>query len=421
MMQQVSKKPLLLIFPFDVLAHNLRCLKLADQLQDYFEVKFIWSEKYHSFIQSHGYQTFDCKTFNAEYVQKCIRDFNFSWLNKADLEKIYLNQVQVLERLQPLAVLGDTMPTLKMAAEKTGIKYLSLMNGYISRHHADVHEMPSKHPLYKYVKALPTRVQDFFVEIGEQKSYRQIHEPFRALRSKYGLSKKYSYEDELEGEVNLLCDLKELFPQKWLPENYYEIPPLFYESIDEEDEIVEKLDSNKKTVFVSMGSTGEWKNVAFLNNPYFSKFNIVTAGDHNSIISAPNVIKASFVNIHDLFPHTDLVICHGGNGTIYQSLLYSIPLLCRTSHFEQQWNVNKLEKMQLGKSLDEVNELNEQIQIIEEWIIKKRTNNFVFIEDKIREALDEFPVIIDRMVEANFSEVATFYQLEKQGEAKKIA
>jgi UDP:flavonoid glycosyltransferase YjiC (YdhE family) len=420
-MQQLKRKPLLLIFPFNVLAHYLRCLTLAAKLEPFFEIQFLQTEQYSSFINERDYKTFCCKTFDADYVQACIRRFDFSWLNKEELETVYVEQVSVIENLQPYAVLGDTMPTLKMAAERTGVKYISLMNGYISRYHADVHQMPASHPLYKYVKVLPVGVQDFFVEIGEQKSYREIHRPFNEIRNKYALSKKYSYEDELEGDVNLLCDLPELFPQKKLPVGYYEIPPLFYTSNEKEDEVVRQLDKNKKTLFVSMGSTGEWQNVHFLNHPYFEKYNIVTAGDRNHIINTRGVIKAPFVNIHQLFPHTDLVICHGGNGTIYQALMYGIPLLCRTSHFEQQWNVNKLESVRLGKSLDNIKKTGDYIGAVEFWLSRKRSDNFIFIEHKIREALQNFPYYINEIIENLFSQDEQWLQIETLHETKKIA
>jgi len=404
MIQRSIKKPLLLIFPFNVLAHYLRCLKLANHLQPYFEIRFLQSAKYCSFINAGGYETFDCNTFDADNVQACIRKFDFSWLNKNDLEKIYLNQLAVIEEMRPLVILGDTMPTLKMATEKTGVKYISLLNGYISRHHADVHQMPASHPFYKYCKLLPSRVLDFLVEKGEQMSFKEIHQPFRELRNKYKLSGKHSYEDEMEGDINLLCDLPELFPQKILPAGYYHIPPLFYEEAEAKDDVAEKLDKSKKTLFASMGSTGDWSKVSFLNHSYFERYNIITAGDTTHVVNTPNVINRSFVNIHSLFPFVDLVICHGGNGTVYQALLFSIPLLCKTAHFEQQWNVHKLETLQLGKSLDAIDAMEDYVMIVEQWIGRKKSNNFGLIENQIRKAISSFPLIIDEIMKNEFYE-----------------
>ncbi|HEX8462619.1 MAG TPA: glycosyltransferase, partial [Segetibacter sp.] len=330
-------------------------------------------------------------------------------------------QEAVVEELQPAAILGDTMPTLKMVAEKTGVKYISLMNGYISRHRADVHQMPASHPLYKYCKNLPSGILNFFIEKGEQLSFKEIHRPFRELRSKYQLSKKYSYEDELEGDVNLLCDLPELFPQKILPKGYYHVPPLFYENHVLKDNVAEKTGKNKKTIFVSMGSTGDWNKARFLNHPYFQNYNIVTAGDNSRVVKGANVISRSFINIHELFPYTDLVICHGGNGTIYQALLYGIPLLCKTAHFEQQWNVHKLEQMQLGQSLDNIKKDEDAIAIVRQWLGKKKNMQLSFIESKIKEAIINFPATIDEIVQAEFYNQADSNVLNSLGQIKKIA
>lgn len=120
-----------------------------------------------------------------------------------------------------------------------------------------------------------------------------------------------------------------------------------------------------------MGSTGDWQKLSFLNDPFFKHYNIVATGDQSHILSANHIIHAPFINIHDLFPLIDLIICHGGNGTIYQALLYEVPILCKTSHCEQEWNINALEEKQLGKSLNGTTDPEQYKKIITEWIQKK--------------------------------------------------
>ena len=397
-----SNKPLLLVFPYNVMAHYLRCLQLAKYLQSHFQIKFLYSSEYALFVKQAEFETFECAALNAEKVQQSVISFDFSWLNEKDLNYIYHQQVKIIRELRPSAVLGDMSPTLKMAAEKTGVYYFSLINGYMSRYYAYVRRMPKKYPLYKIFNLLPNTLFQYFTDVGETLFFHDMHLPFSKIRKREKLASKYSYIQELEGNVNLLCDLPELFPQKDLPSNYYFIPPLYFSLKEADQNILKKLDSNKKTLFISMGSTGNWQKVAFLNNAHYHKYNLVTAGDNDKIISGSNVFAYPFINSSKLFTITDLIICHGGNGTIYQALSCGIPVLCKTSHLEQDYNVEGLERLQLGKSLDDIKSEKEYPGVIDEWVKKKGNTDLNIIKGKIIKAANRFQQTTDDILAQTF-------------------
>lgn len=398
----IQQKPLLLVFPYDVMAHYLRCLQLCKYLKPYFNIQVIYSPRYHSFVTDAGFETFECAALHAEKVQQCMLSFDFSWLNERDLNFIYQAQVKTINELKPAAVLGDMCPTLQMAAEKTGVFHFSVINGYMSRYYAYVRSMPKKYPLYKLFNLLPASLFQYFTNVGEHIFFEKMHRSFSKIRKRSALSPRYSYMQELEGDVNLVCDLHELFPQRNLPEDYFLIPPLFHQPDNNITDITEKLDENKKTLYISMGSTGNWKNVAFLNNHEYQKYNIITAGDHEKIIHGPHVFSYNFINSQKLFTVTDLVICHGGNGTIYQALKYGIPVVCKTSHLEQDYNVDGLERLHIGRSLDDISADKECYTIIEEWIKKKGNKELEYIKDKIAEANNRFEQIIEDLLNTHF-------------------
>mgnify|MGYP006335572741 FL=1 len=50
------------------------------------------------------------------------------------------------------------------------------------------------------------------------------------------------------------------------------------------------------------------------------------------------------------------MICHGGNGTIYNGILNQVYMLCLSNHFEQEWNIDAVEKNGYGLSADEFTE-----------------------------------------------------------------
>lgn len=385
-------KPLLLLFPFEQLAHYLRCLTLAKQLATHFEIRVAYSPRYAAFVAQEDLETFDCPGMNVDLVLDCVKRFDFSWINRNDLEAALQNQIAAIETWRPAIVLGDAVPTLNMAAEKTGVPYVSLMNGYMSKHYAGLRNMSWRHPLYKYFQFLPNYLAHPCIRLGEKQTFEKIHQPFRELRQQHGLLKKRSYADELEGDLNLLCDLPELFPQTNLPAHYQFIPPLLYEANTTCDVPNENRDAAKQTLFVSMGSTGDWQQVCFLNEPLFQKYNIITAGDKTGVLHGPHITALAFVNATKLFAHVDLVLCHGGNGTIYQALQAAIPALCKTAHFEQEWNVQALEKHGLGASLDGVKTAAAHMKLIEAWIGKKGSAPLRFMQQRLAAATAAEPV-----------------------------
>jgi UDP:flavonoid glycosyltransferase YjiC (YdhE family) len=246
--------------------------------------------------------------------------------------------------------------------------------------------MSWRYPLYKYFRFLPDAVLDPLTQKGEDLTFRKMHLPFAALRQQHGLLKKQSYAEETQGDLNLICDLPDLFPQRSLPENYLFIPPLQYQPEIETNNVVNKLHPGKRALFASMGSTGDWSALNFLNEPQFQQYNIITAGDSAGVVQGQNVIRMPFVAAEPLFRHIDLVLCHGGNGTVYQALQYGIPLLCKTAHFEQEWNVQALQKNGLGTSLDHVKSGREALKLVDAWSRKRGTMPFLTIQEKLGDA-----------------------------------
>jgi len=347
----------ILIFPFNLLSHYLRCLVLADSYdkKDY-RILFLHSPEYAGFVKRHGYETFSCEQFDADYVMNCAKHFDFSWLNEETLEQILLSQIAAIQQYNAAIVIGDVAPTLNMAAGYTGAQYISLLNGYMTKYYAFTRKVPRMHYSSGFLKVLPEKVADLITDFAEKMTFRKIHSPFKTIRKKYGLLPKADYISEIEGSSNLICDFPDLFPQKKLPANYSYTGPLIYQYLDQESDWLNDIPNDKPVIFVSMGSTGDWQKLIFLNDPYYSRYVIITAGDTQKYISAPHIISREFVNLSQVLQQSALMICHGGNGTIYPGIINRVYLLCLSSHFEQEWNMNALEKNGYGRSADEFSE-----------------------------------------------------------------
>ena len=342
----------ILIFPFDLMSHYLRCIELAKRYPQA-EILFASSEKYSSFVLKAGYKTFDVERFEAVKVMECVAKFDFSWLNKADVERVFLSHLKAIRLLKPNRVIGDMSPALKMAAELTHVPYTALMNGYMSRHYSQVRALPSSHPAHNYISLFTPAIRKGIIRFAEKIAFRIVHKPFRQLRRKYRLKRVLHYLLEMEGDENLLCDEAWLFPQKALPKNYRLIGPLLYDTGEKGAVVMDILPSEKKVILVCMGSSGNWQPLSFLSSSHSASFIIITAGDVSKTIQGNHVIALEFVSLKEILPRCSLLICHGGNGTIYEGIEHRVPMLCLTSHFEQEWNVQRLEELKLAVRIND--------------------------------------------------------------------
>ena len=163
--------------------------------------------------------------------------------------------------------------------------------------------------------------------------------------------------DFWRGDFNIITDIPEYGPTKNLPKNYHYIGPIIWEPKIESPDWLEKLDPNKTTLYFTMGSTG---------NPHFFEQAVESFGntDYQCVMTTAGLIELS--NIPENFfvvnyapgskimEKCDLVICQGGNGTIYQALQNGVPIIGIPTMHDQEFNLDQVEKLSVGIKLSEL-------------------------------------------------------------------
>ena len=370
-----SNHPRVLIFPMDLAAHYLRCIELSKRLHDA-EIIFADSPKYRAYIEEAGYPVFEVENFDADEVIRCANEFKFDWMRPSTLDMVFDSQLEAIREYEPDAVIGDTAFTLRMAAEATGTRFVSLVNSYMTKYYRDARSVPRKHPGYKYSKMMPRRVFEGVSREIEQMSLIQIHEPFRRIRDRLGMRSTRYLLDELEGDLNLVCDLPELFPLKNQPQNYEYVGPLFYSKRENEEEAFSFLGEEAPRILVTAGSTGNGEYFRVLEDPIFEGYRILATGGASRFLHGSNVYSKAFLNHCAVLPRIDVVICHGGNGTIYQALSFGVPVICFPSNFEQEWNSSQIKKMGYGEHADDDLTPSGLKEMIGLWMEKKGSQLF---------------------------------------------
>lgn len=346
-----------LIFPFPLLAHTLRCIVLADKEFSGDNVCFATTNKHEKLVIEKGYDFLHFKGIDPAEVVASAARFDFSWLSLPNLEEQLKEQLELIRQYKPDILVGDASATVRIAAEFSGVKFISLVNAYMTSYYFPQRTLSRRHPAYIYRMRFPALFA-LITPIAEKWNHRKVHEPFRILRRKYGLKPCRTFLDEWEGDETWICDDPELFPLVKLPISYRVLGPLYFDTIPGkvEERIIKALDRGRRTLLVTMGSTGSWASVQFLNEVRYAQWNIILLGDCGSGFEAPHFIKSAFADLDTLMKEASLVLCHAGNGTVYQALRRKKYLLLFTGNFEQEWNAERVEACGFGRIMDGISD-----------------------------------------------------------------
>ena len=189
--------------------------------------------------------------------------------------------------------------------------------------------------------------------------YRELHEPLQRDFSAFG---------EERGAPSL-PELEFVHESPWL--NLYLYPAeADYERSRPLGERWHRLDSCVRSVdepfepppgdcalvYVSLGSLGsadvELMNrlvAALAETPH--RYVVSKGPQHESIELAPNMTGAEFLPQPAILPHVDLVITHGGNNTVTESIHFGKPMVVLPLFWDQYDNAQRMDELALGLRL----------------------------------------------------------------------
>lgn len=378
-MKSLSTKPVLLFFPMDMLSHHLRCLQLADAIKSFATCIFA-TEKYSDLIKSRNYEAVYYTSLSSEMIIQMGQKNDSSWVSTKVFEPVLDSQIQIIKKIKPHFVVNDYSFTAHLAAEYLNIPCLSLINGLFSNQLAIQKPIPLSHPMARFSFVIP----GFVINGVQNIIFKMLHRPYRQIRKKLGLSlKNRTFMDEFKGDISLILDTNEFAPQTHLPPNTFFLGPIYHTDSKVEEAVLSRLDPNKKTLLVNMGSSGSVGQVRFLNDLYFSKYNVLVVGSHTDSLDAPHIIKEKFLSLESILPKVDLVFSQGGTGNIFQSLAHGVPVFCYPTFFEQDWNSLRVQELGYGLNLTSKEPLEDMRDLVERWSSKKEETKFRLLCESI--------------------------------------
>jgi len=382
----------LLFAPFDLLSHYLRCLSIANSLnKNEFEIVFLRSRHYNSFVEANGYRITD-NTVNAyENVVSKASKFNFSWINKQSVRQTVDAFIQVVEVEKPDVLISDTFLGAKIVAEKLNLNHVALLNAYVTNYYAGLRDVPHHHKAIRFKKYVSPEKWERIVRSIEEMTLKQVHSPFRKLRLEWHLPPQNNLFDEFTGQYNLLCDDEDIFPLLTKPSCYEYIGPVLYNCFQHNPSLMTFLERYKHLplLYITSGSSGKYIIPDILNVDELNDYAVIVAGYHEDA-DYKNILFRKFVNFDDVAPQVDLVICHGGNGSVYQALNAGKRIIAVPWIFEQEWNVQRFSQLGLCQVFYPDEKPDKLKKIINELLAQKPNNAYVGKYSNIKIDTDYF-------------------------------
>ena len=252
-------------------------------------------------------------------------------------------------------VVGDMHWSLRAAALECRVPHVFIVNGAWTNY--------LDHPIRAFDDHILTRVFGRWLATRLLPVFKDLMLRYWALPYRRRLSGSHAGApiqnlfDVTSGDMTLLPDVPEFCPTRELPSTMHYVGPILWNPSLPVPDFVTRLDPSRKTVYVSMGSTGkgsffEIALEAFADREYQV---VMTTGEIAlSTASLPKGFSVTdFAPGAELMRRADVCINHGGNGTIYQALMAGVPVVGIPTHADQQLQLQLCERAGVGLMVPE--------------------------------------------------------------------
>lgn len=346
------KKKVLFVGEGIALSHIVRPMYLASCIdKDKYDIAFACSKRYKKFVCHKIDNYFEIFSLSPEEFNSRIEK-PFKVFDKKTLIKYIDCEEKVFSTFKPDLVVGDMRVSLGISLRQANIPYINIANAYWSPFSTQKRQTPEIPLLSKVSLKNKERLFKIMLPLVTKRYIKGFNE----LRVNAGLHPVNSMEEmHCNGDLNLYLDVPSLAPTRPLSKEHMYIGPIT-EFVDNElPTWWNKIDSIKKPIiYFSLGSTG---NLALLGEIV----NALNKLDVTVIMATANRISNEILSekffVSDYIPallaieKSDIVICNGGSGSIYQALSKGKPLIGFPTNMDQCLAMNMVEKKGLGKAI----------------------------------------------------------------------
>jgi MGT family glycosyltransferase len=335
------------------LAHTTRALEVGRSLHRAFdhEVIFCCTGPYAHLLRDAGFAVHPVFTVDREETLRLAKRaglVSMSWWRQIAEESV-ASDLHAIRALRPDVVVGDLRMSLSTSARHAQIPYVSITNAaWTSRYSERIHppdgHLSTKLLGYRLADALFPHVKRFLTWYWAR--------GYDRVRRRLALPELRSLHDLVEGDVTLLADVPEYFPITDSPLRYRYVGPILWRAKLPRPAWLPRLDRRRPTLYFTMGSTGDTRffseAVRVFGRSDFQVL-ITTGGLKVELPALPdNIFVEEFADGDALMSVSNLVVSHGGNGTIYQALSHGVPILGFPTMFDQEINLQRVQALGCG-------------------------------------------------------------------------
>jgi UDP:flavonoid glycosyltransferase YjiC (YdhE family) len=337
------------------LSHVSRPLEIAKQLKIAgHEVSFAASGSYAKLASDAGFTVRPIYTVPQEHILSRSRLGRADWYTPEHVRLTVEADRAAFEQVQPDLVLGDFRHSLRTSCELARLPFAAILNASWTNYYSIVYRAPEHLFITRLLgKTIATKFSPL-VKAAILSRDAAAHNQYRR---QVGLEPLGNVWDVFSGDLNLLTDIPEYGPTRNLPSNFHYVGPLIWEPDVAVPEWIHQLDPNRPTIYFTMGSTGHAKYLQvaldlFADSEY--QCLMTTAGLLRPAHVPRNFFVCDYAPGSELMKRSALVVCQGGNGTIYQAMQHSVPVIGIPTMHDQEFNMQRVTDMGFGVELSDL-------------------------------------------------------------------
>ncbi len=359
------KKPTLLIIPYTpTLSHISRPLEIAKFLKKSgFSIVFAGfntKKSKLSFIEDEGFNSLPLYEPDPDILFNNIRRGELAFVSRSTLTKMIRSDILLFNKVKPDLVLTDGRFSAMISTQIYGVPHAAVVNASSTEYRSVPYIPMFDTPFMNLIKNHGlNQICDTINLKLEMKIFDSAMRAFTKLSNELNFKTKVTATNCLAGkDLTFLADIPEYFPVKNKPANYHYIGPITWKrsGFTPMPAWWPKVKNNEtKKIYITMGTTGEDNLFSKIYNVFKQSdfISIVTTGSQtNGLKTIPGRIYVeNYLDGEEVIETSDLVICHGGNGTIYQALALGKPILGIPTIPDQEYNMRRVEALGVGLRL----------------------------------------------------------------------
>ena len=359
MPQPESSQRRILAFPYSpTLSHVSRPLMIAAELHKR-GIDVVFAGGSHgSFVKDRGFEMVPVYEPDPALLFRNIRKGNLRFVPDDVIERMIEGDLRLYEEVRPDLVLSDGRFTAPISTHMAGLKHAAIVNVSSTEYRANPY-VPFFDRVPEFLVPRGTKVwrgMERFNLALEMAVFDRAMAVFSRLSRKLGMKKLITATNCLTGkDLTLLPDVPEYFPTRNLPSDYEYIGPLTLRAGMAPPSWWPPRRRGGALLYLTMGTTGIgelFPRIRDLVRETDMTVVATTGGQAEGLEREEGVFyPESYLDGDLVMEACDLVVCHGGNGTIYQALQHGKPVIGIPTIPDQKFNMRRVEALGVGKAI----------------------------------------------------------------------